>query len=186
MINFNQNGRLVFPDLEEFSAQGTYKISWKKHDDTLTKQGLVFQNHYADFFKKYNWINDIEYEIPKIYMFELRRLASTAIYEWGLYRYGDTYLTELCIEPVNTFVQSFFKYLYDSRKIKDEISNKNSKIIIPFLIYRFWYRQTGGGILISKSGIDKYINYDENTIEKQLYMNAVRVEQTELKNIRGF
>lgn len=166
--------RLVFPKLvfdgtvklsNGDSSQMLYHLDWSDFDKVMQKRHYDWneetKNRVKYFYplpKEYDdMIKGLSFVLSEDYLTEIRRTSNKALEEWSCSRGFDTMIREMCLIPGESFIAVAFNLLGDSVYDKETnfFSRKIEKKIIPHALkYRFWFHQTGRGLIPSKAEFD--------------------------------
>ena len=124
---------------------------WPQHRDRL-----VFVPAMPSGFE---WVNDVVYVLSDSYLNEIRRMAQLALSEWNVHRPFDTAIREGCLSPAIELIKCCFLLLGDcvydpnTRYFSRE---PRSRLLRYILGYRFWFHQTGSGLIWNHSGLQGF------------------------------
>lgn len=151
---------------------GLYKLTWGiKEYHTGEEPVCSDSKHGIDYFRALpdQWDNIVKrasFAIPRNYLDEIRKNSKQAEMLWGTERGFDTMIREICLEPVIAHVGVAFKLLGDC--LYDDSTGRydrglRSFIINEAMIYKFWFGQTGHGLLWRNAGMDHLVQMAEST-----------------------
>ena len=146
-----------------------FKLDWSKMDEILKKKHFEWKEKYwpkenipyieplPEIYEKI--ISNLLFALDRNYLNEIHRCCRRANEEWNISRPFDTVIRDMCLEPAISCVYVAFKLLADctfDNETKYFSRDYDLRFIVPHLMgYRFWCHQTGRGMIMEHSKIDK-------------------------------
>jgi len=135
-----------------------------------------------DFFpalpEKYiEYTDNLQFALTSNYRKEIIRNAKMASEEWGYERGFDTCVREYCLKSAETYVEIAFYLMADciyDPKTNYFGRNSGKRIALNAMLYRFWFHQTGWGLIWDRANIpelEKLIEIYEKGNQKSVKMD---------------
>ena len=153
-------------------SMSIYKLDWSKMEESLKENHECQRREvnpapqartYHDFFpalpdKYMKWVDDLQFALSSGYRREIVRTSNAALNEWSIERPFDTCIREYCLRPSHQFVNVAFRLLedsiYDSEKNYFDRSDRKYTAK-NLMLYRFWFHQTGWGLIWERSELNE-------------------------------
>lgn len=183
-------------------STGLYVLNWAELDRirkeryekrTKIEVGQQLPPFPGTLPKKYSWVEDIRFALPRHYLDQIRQSTRQAMDIWGR-EYGfDTMIREICLEPAISHSYVAFRLLADC--VYDEKTNywsrDDSKFIVPqALLYKFWSFQTGRGLVRDHAKFNKItwilesgpqMSNDSKSNEVMKFLDAIKEYEEDLE-----
>ena len=102
-------------------------------------------------------VKDAVFALDSRYEAEIIRNCHRAVQEWGLTRYFDTMIREMCLEPAEAHARVAVELIGDCIINPDSqgyASWARKKIFVSATLWKLWYKQTGRGLLYDRAQLD--------------------------------
>ena len=176
-------------ETDESKSSQLYRLDWtsfdrkqkekfeKWRDENWKDHGMEYVPSLPENYDK--WMDGLRFAINHSYKNEIYRNTRRSLEEWGIKRSFDTVIREMCLKPAEMHVEVAFKLIADC--MYDEDTNyfyrgSARAILSHALLYRFWFHQTGRGLVKVKAEWDKLewkrndLNGDAEKMEVELFM----------------
>ena len=146
-----------------------YTIDWeqfdqKKEDDFykwIAQYHPTSKGQYIEGIpQKYNEIfSNLVFGLDEEHLNEIHHCIRMAYVEWSRKRHFDTVISEICSEPAISYIYVAFRLLcdniFDVHKKEFVYGRWVEDASYHVLLYKFWHRQTGRGILWNRSKMER-------------------------------
>ncbi|MFA4971350.1 MAG: hypothetical protein WC683_01970 [bacterium] len=168
-------GSLLFPELVRDGEAGAgrlegrpvYRLDWAARDARLRERHEAWcRQYHPDLDLPWvpaldeawtAWMDGLRFALDEAYLGEIRRTTRAALDEWGMARFFDTMVRDICLRPAVSFVWGAFFLLGDCSYDPEEayFARDDRRGIFRYAApYRFWHGQTGSGMLRRNARFD--------------------------------
>ena len=179
---------ILFTNVDDMDSN-IYKLDWSKEKFNSFRYFKLNQNdehthvvlHENEAFPSLpepydSEVKNLRFKINSDYMTEIQNQSMTALVEWSKYRPFDTMIREICLEPAIANVWVAFSLLADC--IVDENSKwlrSHRKIIYKHAMsYKFWFHQTGRGLVWDKARLGAFDSFNKLTKEEFAFISDLK------------
>jgi len=149
-----------------------FKLDWKNFDlDFLP----ILPNQYDEL------ISGLVFSLNEKYLHEIHHSARMAFIERSRHRGFDTAIRDVCLTPVDAYIYVAFRLICDcvfDEEKKYWREHDWVRTIAPHaMLLKFWYRQTGDGLLWEKAQMDRLFHHSDGKVQLFHYEMAARLEE---------
>lgn len=147
-----------------------FKLDWESFEQKKKDKFWEWKKKYQPDKENFVWVEPLPEKYMKVigglvfclrkdYLSEIRYCTQMAFMEWSKQRHFDTFIREMCLEPAQAYVRVAFKLIcdcpFDENRNYYREHDWVRRIAVHAMLYRFWHRQTGRGLLWRNAEMDQ-------------------------------